>query len=157
MFLYDKPEYNTLEEYYTLIKSGILDHIRLIKGGNCEFSIMKDSPSLYKINLKSEWIFSIQPSFWKRTKLMEILKSNLNVNIWDLEVKSQKVIKSMKLNVAFSYKGGKKRGIYHFDNEIYPYIATAIGKGKWNLGEYGQELEPLLKELNINPVIRGWF
>ena len=47
--------------------------------------------------------------------------------------------------------------MYHFDNEVYPYIATAIGKGKWNLGEYGYELEPLLQKLNINPSLRGWF
>jgi hypothetical protein len=79
------------------------------------------------------------------------------VNIWDLEVKSQKIVKSLKLNAAFSYRNGKKRGMYHFDNEVYPYIATAIGKGKWNLGEYGYELEPLLQKLNINPSLRGWF
>lgn len=88
---------------------------------------------------------------------MDVLKANLKVNIWELEVNSQKVVKKMGLKAAFSYRSGKRRGLHHFDNDVYPYVATAIGKGKWNLGEYGVELEPLLEQYQIDPTRRGWF
>ncbi|NLR75016.1 hypothetical protein [Leeia aquatica] len=157
MFLYASPDYKKLAKYYELMRQEQFDHIRLIKGGDCIYEPVPSCPSLYALSLKSKWIFSIQPSFWRRTVLMDVLKANLAVNIWDLEVNSQKVVKRMGLRAAFSYRAGKRRGLHHFDNDVYPYIATAIGKGKWNLGEYGTELEPLLEMHHIDPAQRGWF
>ena len=49
----------------------------------------------------------------------------------------------------------KKRGLYHYDSTIFPYIATAINKGKWNMSEYSKELDFLFKEYNVNPFERG--
>ena len=157
MFLYASPDYQKLAKYYELMKSGQFDYIRLIKGGDCRYEPVLACPTIYSLSPKSKWIFSIQPSFWRRTILMDVLKANLKVNIWELEVKSQKVVKKMGLKAAFSYRSGKRRGLHHFDNDVYPYVATAIGKGKWNLGEYGAELEPMLEKYQIDPTVRGWF
>lgn len=157
MFLYDEPDYQKLAKYYDLMNSGQFDHIRLIKGGDCQYEPVPACPTLYSLSLKSKWIFSIQPSFWRRSVLMDVLKANLKGNVWELEVNSQKVVRKMGLNAAFSYRSGKRRGLHHFDNNVYPYVATAIGKGKWNLGEYGVELEPLLEQYQIDPTRRGWF
>jgi hypothetical protein len=38
---------------------------------------------------------------------------------------------------------------------VFPYIATAINKGKWNMSEYSKELDFLFKEYNVNPFERG--
>ncbi len=157
MFLYDIPMLDKLQSYYQLIKTRKFDNIRLIKGGKCISTAVKECPTLYEFSLKSKWIFSIQPSFWHRETLLEILSKNLHVNIWDLELKSQKIVKKMKIKSAFSYLAGQRRGAHHFDNSVYPYIATAIGKGKWNLSEYGIELEKLLSDANIDASERGWF
>lgn len=155
MFLYDKPDFEELNSYYRCIASGELDHIRLIKGGDCIFEEMEGASSLYRLSLRSKWIFSIQPGFWNRRALMEVLKANPNVNIWDFELKSQKAVKKMKLKAAFSYREGAKRGLHHFDNDIYPYVATAVVKGKWNLSEYKHELGAMLEACDIDPTLRG--
>ena len=157
MFLYDHPIMSKLQEYYLLCKNREFDHIRLIKGGDATYEPVKNCPSLYRFSLKSKWIFSIQPSFWHRETLMAIIEKNLNANIWELETRSQKVVRKLGLRAAFSYRAGQRRGTHHFDNSVYPYIATAIGKGKWNLSEYGVELEPLLRQHNIDYQSRGWF
>jgi hypothetical protein len=49
----------------------------------------------------------------------------------------------------------KKRGMYHYDSSVFPYIATAINKGKWNYSEYQTELDSLFAEYQINPFERG--
>ena len=49
----------------------------------------------------------------------------------------------------------KKRGLYHYDSLVFPYIATAINKGKWNYNEYQKELDELFTEYEINPFERG--
>jgi hypothetical protein len=155
MFLYGEPDREELMNYYTHLTSRELDHIRMIKGGDCKYEQVQGVPSLFRLDLRSKWIFSIQPGFWKRTVLMDILKANPNVNIWDFEVKSQKAVKKLNLKAGFSYRQGAKRGLHHFDNDVYPYIATAIVKGKWNLGEYKDELVSLLVEHCIDPTARG--
>ena len=83
--------------------------------------------------------------------------ANAKANIWELEVKSQKAVKKLKLKAGFSYRKGAKRGVHHYDNDVYPYIATAIVKGKWNLREYQDELGTLLRQFDINPNARGFI
>ena len=86
---------------------------------------------------------------------IEILKKNLNVNIWELEYKSQKVVKDLGIKIGVLSGESKKRGIYHCDSEYYPYIATALFKGKWTISEYDVELKKLFNKYQIDPLIRG--
>lgn len=55
------------------------------------------------------------------------------------------------------FENEPKRGLYHWDSFCFPYIATAIVKGKWNFLEYSKELSILLEKYNINKNIRGVF
>ena len=57
----------------------------------------------------------------------------------------------------FFYNGEKKRGSHHYDSTIFPHIASASVKGKWNLSEYHNELSPLLEKYQINKNIRGVY
>jgi len=43
-----------------------------------------------------------------------------------------------------------KRGQSHYDSNIYPYFATAIVKGSWNLKEYNEELTEIFKTYEAN-------
>jgi len=157
MFLYSMPDINELCRYYNLIEKGEFDHIRLIKGGKYKSFSVDGFDSLEGFRINSKWIFSIQPSFWRVSILKDILRKNIDCNIWELEERSQKVVKKMNLKAAFSHKSGKRRGLYHFDNSVYPYIATAIVKGKWNLSEYGIELGDILDFYDVDPTKRGWW
>jgi hypothetical protein len=48
----------------------------------------------------------------------------------------------------------KKRGMHHYDSSTYPYIATAIVKGKWYTSDY-PEIKELLKTYKIEISERG--
>ena len=61
----------------------------------------------------------------------------------------------MRFRVATVFEKTPKRGTYHYDSTIYPFIATAIVKGKWNTMEYVKELTELSAEFNINLDLRG--
>ena len=51
----------------------------------------------------------------------------------------------MSLDFLIKASGdGKKRGKFHCDSEYYPFIATALFKGKWTISEYPEELKNLL-------------
>ena len=154
MFLYDYPRVETLEKYIKAIGKGYFDIIRLIKGGNfvSEESII--DPTLFELKLESDWIFSIQPSIWNIDAILRILNYHKGQNIWVFEAKSQKTCRNLKVKAAFSHGEGKQKGSLHFANDVYPYIATAVVKGKWNLKEY-PILEDILRKNKIDKNIRG--
>lgn len=155
MFLYGSPDYDEINLYLELLFAKKFDYIRLIKSTNCKFKPIDNLKTLFEIDLNSKWIFSIQPSFWNRLELLNLIKQSKNCNGWELEVKSQKALRKLKIKSAFSHREGNKRGMHHFDNDVYPYIATAIIKGKWNTSEYPSELMKLFDEYKIDPSIRG--
>ena len=157
MFLFKSPNEELINQYIQYIDLEKVDHIRLIKNDGAIVTQINEIPSLFKISNHSDWIFSIQPSFWKINTLKKILSKCFSCNIWELEVKAQRIVKKMTIKCFYAHQNGKKRGIHHFDSDIYPYVATAIGKGKWNFGEYENELSPLLKKHKIDPNIRGVF
>lgn len=163
MFLYDFPKTDKVYRYADTMfnKSGVFlkqnqfDFIKMIKGGdfNCKKTTIDET--LFSLCLDSKWLFSIQPSFWNIQKFIELLTYHRGNTIWEFEEKAQKTCKKMKIKGGHSDSGGKKVGMYHWENEIYPYIATAIVKGRWNFSEYRHVLTPILAEYNIQASIRG--
>ena len=166
MFLYDVPEVTQLIEYANCLKRNKVDFfnfnrfdvIKLLDAGRY-FSTKvrkKNIKSLRRISRFSPWIFSIQPSFWLRDSLISLLEENKGLGIWDLENAAQRSIKKIGFRSA-TVKGDKgKRGLSHFDSSIYPFIATAVVKGKWNFSEYQEELKYILEESNISAHTRGF-
>jgi hypothetical protein len=157
MFLYAKPNLKKILKYYKLIKNGKYDSIRLAKDSISTALVSKYDKTLYEISDNSNWFFSIQPSIWHLAKFKKILEINQDFNIWELESKCQEIVKKMNLKIAYSYDNSKKRGTAHYDNKIYPYIATAIVKGKWNTPEYSSELEKIFNKYLINSQLRGEY
>jgi hypothetical protein len=45
----------------------------------------------------------------------------------------------------------------HFDSVVYPYTATALVKGKWNMKEYSSQLTEIFQEYDLNVNERGTY
>jgi hypothetical protein len=115
MFLYARPNFKKLLKYYKLIKNGTYDSIRLIKDSLSTTTESRYEKTLYEISNNSNWFFSIQPSIWNLAKLKKILEKKPNSNIWELESKSQKIVKKMNLRIAYSNDKSKKSTFYKLD------------------------------------------
>ncbi len=165
MFLYDFPKTEKLEAYLQAMqrtegffkKRPLFDYIKLIKGGSCLSTPMPFEPTLYKMALKSAWMFSIQPTFWRVDAFLTLLSQHLQDTIWTFEEKAQNTCRKLKLQGGYAHDNGKQRGKHHWDNAIYPYIATAIVKGKWNTLEYRDTLLPILDTYGIQLTPRGEY
>lgn len=147
MILYDIPNHKKLESYYSYIKNKKADSIKLIYVGQGGIR-----PSFDVTLINNEFAkFSIQPTIIRKDHLLNILKEIGPLNIWDFE----KSISVTSLDFM-AYRGDEnKRGMHHYDSFAYPYIATAINKGKWNVSEYEIEMNSIFEEYNINPYKRG--
>lgn len=132
-----------------------LDFVRLIRGGRGWGLPFFSARYLKRLHRLSPWIFSIQPTFWNRARLLDLLYMHRGQHIWEFEASAQQTCRNIGIKGAYVSRKGPKRGKLHWDNDVYPYIATAIVKGKWNTSEYGPELRPLFTEYEINPIVRG--
>lgn len=130
------------------------DLVKLVRGG-LNWSYPSTLQGFSKILQLSPWIISIQPSIWRTKSFIDLLSHCGSLNIWEFETKSQGIAKNLGIRVLHPSKRGRKRGLHHWESEIYPYIATAITKGKWNLSEYREELKNILGAYEVDESIRG--
>jgi len=158
MMLYDHINQEYFEEAVSAIQEDpTIDSIKLIKVENMYFEeYYKDSKALRVTPWNANMKFAIQPTLWKKESYLKLLNLH-DANIWDFEVKGQATFRNLMFNSLFTYDVNidKKRGKYHYDSCTYPYIATAIFKGKWTTNEYPKELECMFNEYNIDKNIRG--
>jgi len=156
MPLYNEPKHDIIEEFVNLIKENKADFIRLIKAGiSNNFKFVDIHPNL--IICETNNLFSIQPTITTTKKLLNIFSELSGLNIWQFETYASNICIKKKYNNCFmaSCHNEPKRGAYHWDSHTFPYIATAIVKGKWNLLEYNKELTNLFEVYNIDKNKRG--
>lgn len=107
------------------------------------------TPFFCKISRFSPWQFSIQPSLWKKSALITLLDDCQGLSVWDFEVQGQVAFRRLRLRGFQPITAGPRRGKHHHDSLIYPYVATAIVKGRWNSTEY-PELPQLIGSVDLS-------
>jgi len=151
MFLYSKPNLKKVAGYLNKLNESNSDFIRLSKTGNCKLTPCEYSFCLWDIDPTSDDFFAVQPTIWRTKSLIKFLEESGESTIWDLELNSGKINSSVR--GFLHYDGEPARG-GHFDSCVWPYVATAIVKGKWNFREYDLELSKIDK---IKQSKRGKF
>jgi hypothetical protein len=145
----------------TLSSNEDLSFIRLAKGYNYT-NLMYDK-NLFLLDLNQDFFYSQTASIWKTKTLLQIHQLSpissigRKDNLPQLEVVANNICKKLELMGLFYHNNEPKRGSAHYDTSIFPYIASALVAGKWNLSEYKQELLPLIFKYEINTNKRGVF
>jgi hypothetical protein len=156
MILYDEPEMDTLIEFVDVLIDSEYDYIKLLKGGDPHPQDIPYEPNEL-LFLCPPSPYAVQPTIWNTKRFVEFISAfgDKGKNPSLLELDSNSVCNDIKIKGLYSYCGEPKRGMYHWDSDIYPYVATAVYKGKWTWSEYSVELSELFEEYKIDPDIRG--
>lgn len=144
MFLYDMPDITTLNQLAELVRIEDVDLIRLVRVVNPLIKFNKH-PLLYENPTNDK--YSTQPTLLKVKTLKKIFSQSPNRNVWDFEKHCSSTCNDMRS--YFCYSNENKRGLIHYNSETYPYIATAVCKGQWNMEEYPNELTKIFYEMGI--------
>lgn len=137
-FLEDNQSFS----FVRLLKSGYLDNCKQIN--NTLFEIPSDNQS----------IFSMQPTIWRKKDFIKLYEATQSLSWLEPIIFTEKC-KELNITGVYHYNNEPKRGMAHYDSDVYPYIATALVKGRWNFSEYLKELKPLCEQYNINTELRG--
>lgn len=160
--LYDKVDWDSLKKCVEFMDiNRDVDFIKLIRGAE-EIEKVSDENSmgLFLNYIKqSDMYYTTQPTIWRTNKLTDIFKNTPTSHIGDdnqlhFEVLAHKACVDNCIGLVY-HNNEPKRGTHHYDSNIFPYSASAIVRGKWNISEYAAELKPLLKKYNIDINLRG--
>lgn len=144
-----------IEKYVTFLNNTNYDYVRLIR---CGFNTPLDRhviDDIYEVHMESNDAFSMQATLWKKESIKKL---------YDY-VKSEKWLESESWNRGARDCGIKGTLIYngehkvqnsgHYHSNIYPYVCTAVNRGKWNVDQYPEVMKYLFQKYNINPATRG--
>ena len=127
--------------------------IRLIQSGLGNVK-EKYNDDLAYLDSDWEYYFSTQITIWRKDILLQMYKNSNPERITSTEVNLVQHLRDISTKGMFHLKRGNQIG-GHFNSHSYPYIATAVVKGKWNHSEYSKELDTLFHKYNVNPFERG--
>ena len=152
-FLYQDVDKEKLNEYLEFLKNNPeYSFVRLLKSG--DLGQTKLSDTLYEIEASNPFIFAMQATIWRTSDYISLMES-VKEDKWLETPKYAYTMNRLGIKGAYHYDNEPKRGGNHYDNNVYPYIATALVKGKWITSEYSNELTPILNENNIDINKRG--
>lgn len=159
--LYDNVDEDKINHYLTTISNNPdISFIRFTRGPNITEKKIEDD--LFFLDINQDYFFSQTAALWKRESLVKIHENGpdthigvLGNNYGHFEIDANKVCKDLDIKGLIAYNGESLRGTHHYNSNVFPYIATAIIKGRWNMLEYSKELNPLIKEYGIDINLRG--
>lgn len=146
MILYQQPDYNLLQQFSNLVATDQAQVIKLLRAGDYKLPSMIHPQLYYNSNNMN---YCIQPSLIKVSNLDRVYQIEGD-SIWQFE---KNAMNQMTMPDSYYYYGDEPiRGLSHYDSNAYPFIATAIVKGEWNVKEYHVELNALLDEYKVNHI-----
>ena len=152
--LYADINLEEIRKYVEFLDHSDFDYVRLIR---CGYNTPMDVPvgeNLYAVKMQSSDAFSMQATLWKKSRLKDLY----------LHVRSQKWLESeswnegarfLNIKGAFTYHGEPKIGAFHYDSRVYPYVCTAINRGKWNIDQYPEIMKNMFQKYEVDPETRG--
>lgn len=151
MIFFDDVDMDHFSYYLEVMRTSDVSYIKLLKGGLSQKPAQSYMEGIYVLQDDEPYKYAVQPAIWRKSDLLNILKHFDNCSIYDLEVGGvAKYMFEKGYKCLFTYnEGDRKRGMYHWDNSKYPFIATALNKGEWNMVEYDIEIENLKSEYDL--------
>lgn len=153
--LYDKADEEKISDCVNVLQeNNNISCIRFTRGPNFTLSKFKDN--LYYLTHNQEYFYSQTATLWKRDILEKIhfLGPDKHIGLkgethGHFEYEANKICKDLDLSGLIYFDNEEKRG-GHYDSKIFPYIASALIKGRWNMSEYVNELSKLIKDYKID-------
>ena len=152
---YEDVDTKKLNELFSFFKDSEYSSLRLIKSG--ELGGLEVKQNIFDIPTDSQYSLSQQSAIWKKQDLKEIISFYRPSTFRDVEAYGSFAMNNLNKKSCYYHCDGQQRGSLHFDSKIFPYVATAICKGKWNLKQYPDVLDKAFKEYSVNFSTRGVY
>jgi len=154
--LYGQVHEEKLRRLIDILDTDCANFVKLIKGPE-SVARYKHYTDIFSIDPTDRNFFAQQASIWRTRDFESVFRASPSTNgRMQQEPQGSEVCQRIGIiNGLQHHNEGNKRGIFHYDSTIFPCIATAVVKGKWNISEYFTELMDVFEEYNIDMNLRG--
>jgi hypothetical protein len=156
--LYDHVDTKALQRYTEFLDAGSCSFVRLIRCGDVTQTCVADDlywitePSSSHASVNS---FSMQPTIWNTERFIELYRATKKQRFGESASFAENMNR-LSISGVYAYNGEPMRkNSQHYDSSVFPYIATAVVGGRWNITEYSDELRLIFEKYEINPNARG--
>lgn len=145
MIFYDNIDVDMFNYYFQILKhNSQFVCLRLSRGGMSEVPPAMFANNICYIQDNELYPFSMFYTIWKKDVLISLLNNSPTPE------HTTELFKINKLKGLMAYsENHTKRGLYHWENNSYPFMNTAVINGQWNIQEYGIEIENLKREYGV--------
>lgn len=150
--LFDDVNLKEIQNICNVLRDNEYSFCKLIKGPE---KVTQFKDNLFIIDQNDKNFFAQQASVWNTRDFEKVFETSPHQTRMQHEPGGSRVCKKLGLKGMQYYAGNKRRGLTHYDSTIYPCIATAVVKGKWNISEYPTEMAEVFREFNIDIFQRG--
>ena len=152
--LYDYVQQAVIEEVASTLDETEYSFCKFIKGPE---ATQHFRDNLYIIDSNDSNFFAQQAALWNTRAFEKIFETAPSTNTrMQHEPGGSAICRQLGLKGFQYFSNTRRRGLMHYDSEIYPYVATAVVKGLWNLSEYPSEMAAVVKEFQLDCRERGW-
>lgn len=164
--LYEDVRCDLIERYINILNGNPrVSFVRFMKGGivDLHYQWSPRYKDLFVLYNSHPYFYTNQAAIWRTRDLELIHRKGPKLHIANTDYENSfeycatATCRELDICGLYCYHNEPKRGMYHYDNLVFPHVSTALVKGKWNLSEYQEELSPLLIQHNINTNKRGVF
>jgi len=134
---YSQPNYKIIHESLSKLENSNYSFIKFVHTNIEEYQRVNDK--YFLIDSKCENNYSQALSFWKTNDLLNIhskcpiseigKKGDLTKH---LEIEAKKICRDLNISGLCYYNQEPKRGLFHYDSEVFPHVASALNRGEWN-------------------------
>lgn len=152
--LFEDVSLESIEKYKNFLANSNYDYVRLIRCGYSTPLNRHVIDDIYEVDMSTSDAFSMQATLWKKNSLISLYE-HVQSKLWLEAEHWNKGARDIGMKGTFVYNGENKIGAFHYHSKIYPYVCTAINRGKWNIDQYPEVMKSLFQEYGIDPTVRG--
>lgn len=151
--IYDYVDKYEIIKLLNFLNSSEHSFLRLLKTDIHQTIPVDGQKNIFIVPEKQHYLFSMQPSLWKRKDLIEILEHSKISSIFD-EMKVSDSLRVLHKTGTYVYRGEEQIGRNHCSSLTFPHHEV-IARGKWLTNSYGNMLFKLFDEYKIDFSKRG--
>ncbi len=152
--LFSNINREAIERYKDFLQNSNYDYVRLIRCGYSTPLNRHVSDDIYEVDMSTTDAFSMQATLWKKDSLKK-LYSYVKSEKWLESDTWNEGARNCNIRGTFIYNDEPKIGAFHYDSKMYPYVCTAINRGKWNIDQYPSVMKEMFSKYSIDPTVRG--
>ena len=158
--IYDTVDIRDIARIKNFLENTCYSQVKLLRAGIDGGDEVEKN--IYEIPRDNKYLYSLNATVWKKEDLIKLFKNYRPDKLFGaFEIEASKICRKLGIYGCYHYVQNERKIGLHYDSSVFPHVMSAIKGGcvgkrpSWNMSQYRNELNVLLKKYNIDKNVRG--